>query len=208
MTILNDRTEQKRFGKFAIVGVLGAVVDFGVFNLLATLLKVPAVPASVVSFSLAVINNFILNRRWTFPDSRNAPVVRQLVQFSVVSVIGLLIRTPLFAWLEKQLVPLAAKFVPNLFTPTFVGHNVSLAIAIIVVMGWNFDRQPLLDIQSQASACKQGSILMNSRERLEKCLKGEPVDRPPVALWRHFPIDDLTPHHLARSILLFKTPII
>jgi len=37
---------------------------------------------------------------------------------------------------------------------------------------------------------------MNSRERLEKCLKGEPVDRPPVALWRHFPIDDLTPHHL------------
>jgi uroporphyrinogen decarboxylase len=45
---------------------------------------------------------------------------------------------------------------------------------------------------------------MNSRERLEKCLKGEPVDRPPVALWRHFPIDDLTPHHLARSILLFQ----
>lgn len=138
MTILTDRSEQKRFGKFAIVGIAGAVVDFGIFNLLATGLKVAAVPASVVSFSLAVVNNFIWNRYWTFPDSKNHPVVRQLIQFSVVSVIGLTIRTPLFAWLEKQLVPLAAKLIPNVFTPTFVGHNLSLAIAIIVVMMWNF----------------------------------------------------------------------
>jgi putative flippase GtrA len=153
MTILNDRKEQKRFGKFAIVGILGAVIDFGVFNLLSTILKVDAVPASVVSFSLAVVNNFVLNRIWTFPDTRSTPVSRQLVQFAIVSVIGLLIRTPLFSWLEKQLVPLAARTVPNLFTPTFVGHNLALAIAIGVVMLWNFianrywtfnpDRQPV-----------------------------------------------------------------
>lgn len=138
MAILTDPVEQKRFGKFAIVGILGAVVDFGVFNLLATGLKFNAVPSSVVSFSLAVVNNFILNRLWTFPDSRNARLGKQLIQFTLVSVIGLLIRTPLFAWLEKQLVPLAARLVPNLFTPTFIGHNLSLAIAIIVVMLWNF----------------------------------------------------------------------
>jgi len=45
---------------------------------------------------------------------------------------------------------------------------------------------------------------MNSRERLERCLSGEEADRPPVALWRHFPTDDLNPYTLARSILFFQ----
>ncbi len=46
--------------------------------------------------------------------------------------------------------------------------------------------------------------MMKPRERLEKCLAGEEVDRPPVALWRHFPTDDLTPFTLARSVVLFQ----
>jgi putative flippase GtrA len=138
MTNHKRQSEQKRFGKFAIVGVLGAVVDFGVFNLLVTALKFSSIPSSIVSFSLAVVNNFVLNRIWTFPEARTSPILKQMIQFVIVSVIGLLIRTPLFAWLEKQLIPLASQYVPHLFTPTFIGHNLSLAIAIIVVMLWNF----------------------------------------------------------------------
>jgi len=138
MTKGKRQREQKRFGKFAVVGVLGAVVDFGVFNLLVTGLKFNSIPSSIASFSLAVINNFVLNRLWTFPEARTSPILKQLIQFAIVSVIGLLIRTPLFAWLEKQLIPLASQYVPHLFTPTFIGHNLSLAIAIIVVMLWNF----------------------------------------------------------------------
>ncbi len=46
--------------------------------------------------------------------------------------------------------------------------------------------------------------MMNSRERLEKCIAGETVDRAPVALWRHFPTDDLNPFNLARSVVLFQ----
>lgn len=138
MTIINNRSEQARFGKFALVGIIGSVIDFGVFNLLATALKVNSITASIISFSLAVVNNFVLNRRWTFSDSRNVPVLKQLVQFFIVSLIGLGIRTPLFAWLEKQLIPLAEKWSLNLFTPTFIGHNLSLAISILVVMLWNY----------------------------------------------------------------------
>lgn len=138
MTNNSRHSEQKRFGKFAIVGVLGAVVDFGVFNLLVTALKFNSIPSSIVSFSLAVVNNFMLNRIWTFPEARTSPILKQMIQFVIVSVIGLLIRTPLFAWLEKQLIPLASEYVPHLFTPTFIGHNLSLAIAIFVVMIWNF----------------------------------------------------------------------
>jgi hypothetical protein len=34
---------------------------------------------------------------------------------------------------------------------------------------------------------------LNHRARLEACLTGQIPDRAPVALWRHFPVDDQTP---------------
>jgi uroporphyrinogen decarboxylase len=45
---------------------------------------------------------------------------------------------------------------------------------------------------------------MNHRERLETCLAGGKIDRPPVALWRHFPVDDQIPANLANAILDFQ----
>ena len=42
------------------------------------------------------------------------------------------------------------------------------------------------------------------RERLQACLKGETTDRPPVALWRHFPVDDQSPETLAAAHLAFQ----
>jgi len=130
--------ELKRFFRFGIVGAIGSVIDFGFLNLFTIVFHLPYVLSSVFSFSLAVINNFILNRVWTFPGARKNPVVAQMLQFGLISVVGLLIRTPLLVWLEKVLIPLAAKWVPNILTPTIVGHNVGLAIAIGVVMLWNY----------------------------------------------------------------------
>jgi putative flippase GtrA len=138
-TIKPNKKEVSRFFRFAIVGIIGAVIDFGVFNLCVSIIKIPSVVASVISFSLAVISNFIWNRLWTYPDSRSKPIQRQIVQFVVVSVIGLLIRTPLFAWLEQVLIRLAGGFAwPEFLTPVFIGHNIALAIAVLVVMLWNF----------------------------------------------------------------------
>ncbi len=45
---------------------------------------------------------------------------------------------------------------------------------------------------------------MNHRQRLEAVLSGKEIDRPPVALWRHFPVDDQDPGRLSDSILLFQ----
>jgi uroporphyrinogen decarboxylase len=41
-------------------------------------------------------------------------------------------------------------------------------------------------------------------ERIRACLNNEIVDRPPVALWRHFPVDDQAPKSLADSTLHFQ----
>ncbi len=137
--ILNNPKERSRFLRFAVVGAFGSVIDFGVFNLLATLLGIPAVLASIISFTLAVCSNFIFNRIWTYPDSRSKAVHHQMLQFAMISVIGLGIRTPLFAWSETTLYRLFSEMVlPSSLTARFLGHNIALAIAIGVVMLWNF----------------------------------------------------------------------
>jgi uroporphyrinogen decarboxylase len=45
---------------------------------------------------------------------------------------------------------------------------------------------------------------MNKRERLRAAIHHEPVDRPPIALWRHFPGDDVHAERLARRVIEFQ----
>lgn len=46
--------------------------------------------------------------------------------------------------------------------------------------------------------------LMTKRARLEAAISGNPVDRPPVALWRHWPGDDQSADDLAWATLTFQ----
>lgn len=45
---------------------------------------------------------------------------------------------------------------------------------------------------------------MSKQERLMAAIGGEAVDRPPVALWRHFPGDDQRPGDLAQATVAFQ----
>ncbi len=45
---------------------------------------------------------------------------------------------------------------------------------------------------------------LKKRRRLEATIAGEPADRPPVALWRHWPVDDQRGPDLARAALAFQ----
>ncbi len=45
---------------------------------------------------------------------------------------------------------------------------------------------------------------MTKVERLRAAIRGDPVDRPPVALWRHFPGDDFRPEDLAAETVAFQ----
>lgn len=153
MTRLSSRSKREiiRFLKFCVVGVIGAVVDFGTFNLLANVLGIWSVLASMLSFTAAVVSNFLWNRYWTYPDSRSKNVRSQAIQFALVSFVGLAIRTPLFAWTEPVFIRLtglwllrAAETLSSIptfleeFSPIVLGRNLALALAVIVVLFWNF----------------------------------------------------------------------
>jgi putative flippase GtrA len=138
--IITNPQERSRFFRFAMVGIIGAVVDFGVMNLLTRLFHFPLVLAGTISFIAAVLSNFTWNRYWTYPDSRSKTITHQLVTFSIVSVLGLAIRVPLLAILEPIAERLFTRFSMALpfFDVNFYADNVVLAIAVIIVMFWNF----------------------------------------------------------------------
>jgi len=45
---------------------------------------------------------------------------------------------------------------------------------------------------------------MDHRQRLSNCISGSKIDRPPVALWRHFPVEDQDPSLLAKAVIHFQ----
>jgi len=133
-------TDRQRFLRFAVVGVSGTIIDFSIFNLLSVAIGLPVIFSSVASFIIAVINNFIWNRVWTYPESKEMDLSGQLVKFSVVSVLGLLTRTPLFALIEEPVISLSERIFGETLpiNPEIIGHNIALAFVIVVVLFWNY----------------------------------------------------------------------
>lgn len=118
--------------QFGLVGASGYVVNLTVFAILTGSglffrdgsdgLGVHYIPAAVASFCVAVSNNFLWNRHWTF-DARHGHAGFQAARFFTVSVMALGIN---LAALEL-LVSLAG--VPEL---------PAQAIAVAVAMPFNF----------------------------------------------------------------------
>ena len=140
--------ELERFLKFAVVGIIGAVIDLGTTNiLLATMLRPtsaadvsPERIAASIGFTLAVSSNFIWNRYWTYPDSRSRPLLKQIVQFFLVNVVGLVIR---YVILGLLVVPFGAVISGVLTsasneTVAKIATNGAVLVALVVVMLWNF----------------------------------------------------------------------
>lgn len=66
MKSLIDRLIHSSFIKYALVGMVGLVVDMGLFYLFHEVLNWNYILSNVLSSSLAVVNNFILNSIFTF----------------------------------------------------------------------------------------------------------------------------------------------
>ena len=94
------RKEAQRFFKFLVVGGIGFCVDTGTLTLLVLVFSVDRVVAKGVAFALAVLNNFIWNRLWTYPEARSKSLLAQVSMFVVVSCVGLGIALVVFNFVD------------------------------------------------------------------------------------------------------------
>ena len=118
---LRQRHNWEQLGKFCVVGVSGYVVNLGVYALLLNAADLHYVAAATCSFLVAVTNNYLLNRVWTFRHQRGH-VAYQGLRFLLVSV----------AVYGANLVLL------TLFVETGFGKIVAQAIAVVLVTPLNF----------------------------------------------------------------------
>lgn len=145
--------ELERFIKFLFVGGLGAIIDLGLTNLLMVVVfqvqdgqTLLVTLCASIGFTTAVCSNFFWNRYWTYPDSRSRRVRQQLIQFFVVSVIGLLVRagvvfllTDFFANIVRELVASRVIIMDLTSNVQFkVGANLAIMVALVIVAFWNF----------------------------------------------------------------------
>jgi dolichol-phosphate mannosyltransferase len=108
--------------KFGIVGGSGYLINLAVFALLAGGLGLHHLLAAIGAFCVALANNFLWNRHWTFDAGHGHPGF-QAARFFAVSVAALLI----------NLVVLEA-----LVSGASMGDLTAQAIAVAVAMPFNF----------------------------------------------------------------------
>lgn len=110
------------FIKYGVVGVAGTFIDLASLFVFVEYFSIPAIPGSILSFLLAVTNNFILNKIWTF-ENRSKNYRKLFLKFLIVSVIGLGLT-------------IASMYVMTLLIGLW--YMLAKALTSIIVLTWNF----------------------------------------------------------------------
>jgi putative flippase GtrA len=118
---MRKRKNWEQLAKFCVVGVSGYAVNLAVYALLLDGLDLHYISAAVGSFLVAVTNNYLWNRMWTFRAQRGG-VAYQGMRFFIVSTVALL----------------ANLAVLQLLVTVGLGEVVAQAFAIVLVTPVNF----------------------------------------------------------------------
>ena len=125
----------KTFFKFAVVGVVGTVVDFIFYKIFISRFGLIPPIAKIFSTSIAVQNNFVLNNSWTFKDRKttSSAFIRWLI-FNAVSSGGVVISFLVIFLLHRT-------FGDGFITTGKIHlayNTVYFFLTIPPVMAWNF----------------------------------------------------------------------
>lgn len=90
-----------KFFKFGIVGLLSAIIDFGVTGLSKEKLHLNKYLANGLGFSISAVFNYYVNRIWTFRNS-DPDITSQFITFLIVAIIGLLINSLIVYYLHHK----------------------------------------------------------------------------------------------------------
>ena len=108
--------------RFSVVGIAGAVIDFGFTYLCKEILKINKFVSNAIGFTLAATFCFFLNKYWTY-QSQSPLAWKEYLVFIAVSLVGLGINSTVL-WL------LNGKAKMNFY--------LSKCFAIVVAAIWNF----------------------------------------------------------------------
>lgn len=118
-----------QIGRFAIVGTINTIIDFGLLFSL-TFLGLPKLAANTVSTGTAFVFSFFANKKYTF-KSTSKNIKYEIVSFVIITLFGLWVLQNAMIWLTT---PLIKSFITNEQISLFAAKLFATAVSLI----WNY----------------------------------------------------------------------
>lgn len=98
----------RQFTRFLIVGGISFCVDFGIFTLLYRL-GLAHLLSSVISFTLSVVVNYILSRKYVFDSSKDVDIRKEFIYYLLLNFVALGLNT-FILYISTDLIGTSAYF--------------------------------------------------------------------------------------------------
>lgn len=125
----------KQFSKFVLIGGINTAIDFAVLNIEIKLTGITSGSGlfvlNTISFLVAVINSYFMNKYWTFQDVTRNREETKFAQFIAVSLAGSGINSSIVAGITTFIAPVFG-ISPVLWA------NVAKLLATGISLVWNF----------------------------------------------------------------------
>lgn len=136
----------RRTLRFGVVGVVNALISFGILNLAFYKFGVHKIPASIIATTCALIFSFAMNRNFVFVD-KHKPAHKQVLPFVIVTISGSLVVLNLvyigflhvLSGHEHPLALLIRDISGISVSTSFVDINLSTVVGAVVAMVWNYN---------------------------------------------------------------------
>lgn len=81
----------KEFIKFGIVGAIGTFVNLSILYFLTEIVNIYYIISEIIAFSASVINNYILNKKWTFNEKLKENIGRKYFKYVITCLLSLFV---------------------------------------------------------------------------------------------------------------------
>lgn len=98
---LRHPKNHKQLVRFLVVGVSGYVVNLGAFAACIHVLRFSDAASFVIAFLVGCVNNFVLNRHWTF-SAKEEGALRQGMRYLAAQVLVALVAAGIFDLLTQD----------------------------------------------------------------------------------------------------------
>lgn len=139
LTAWHERAIVLKAASFAVVGVVNALVDLGVFSFAYYHLDLPIVTANVMAWAVAVTGSYVMNSLTTFArESGRELRLTSYFSFALSQVAGLVANT-------------ATVFVASYFMPVLIGKVLAIGASFLVNFSLShfvvFRKRPKSDVR-------------------------------------------------------------
>ena len=150
--------------KFGVIGIMGFLIDFGLFNLLSLgffgndhFFQGP-IGAKIVSVTVATLATWFGNRFWTFREHRRQNFLLELLEFVSIAAVGMGISL-LCLWISHYLLGYDNLVADNI-SANVIGLGIATAFRFLMYRFWVYGHHRSDGLAARRRREEQESVLL------------------------------------------------